>query len=442
MEKESPAFGKEISGEFFQTIFMEAGDGIFLIDEQGRMLEMNPRGCEILGYSRAELLGQPVMKFHPPDEIERIIGGLARLAEERLIIMESAFIRKDGVRIPVEITGKMLSNNYIIGLLRNITERKQAEQVLRENEEKFRALVEHSPDGVILVDENGNIIEWNRGQEKISGLKKSAVLGKTIWQVQLDLLPEHHRSDVKYIELRTDTQEILRSGIGASLNEPFEMEIRSGNDSVKTVEIVRYSYKTHFGYRMGCILRDVTRRKQFETILEHHALHDFLTDLPNRRLLQDRLEHGLARSKREQHGMVAVMIIDLDHFKQINDTFGHAAGDQVLRITGQRLQNCLRKSDTAGRMGGDEFTLVIADVRGEESCRVLAQKLLSTLSEPMEINGKNVQVTASIGICLDDADDRESATLLRQADIALYQAKQYRNCYKIYASSSTEIMSK
>jgi PAS domain S-box-containing protein len=135
---------KNFSEEFFCNIFLQAGDGIFLINEQSRMIEMNPRGCEILGYSREELLGQPVLSFQPEDEIAHILEKLSKLAVEKLVVTESVFLRKDGTRIPVEITGKLLSDNHIIGLLRDISERKQSERVLRESEEKFRSLVEQS----------------------------------------------------------------------------------------------------------------------------------------------------------------------------------------------------------------------------------------------------------------------------------------------------------
>src|SRR5689334_16643701 len=155
-----------LSEEFFQNIFLQAGDGIFLINERGILIEMNPRGCEILGYSTEELEGQHVLKFQPVDEVDHMAKKLALLAAEKLITTESVFLRKDGSRVPVEITGKLLSNNQIIGLLRDITERKHAEQALIENEQKYRSLVENSPDGIVVVDEAGYIVEWNHGQEE------------------------------------------------------------------------------------------------------------------------------------------------------------------------------------------------------------------------------------------------------------------------------------
>lgn len=424
----------ELSEEFFQNIFYQAGDGIFLIDEQGIMLAMNPRGCEILGYSREELKGQPVFKFQPVEEVNRILEKLGQLAVDRLITAESAFIRKDGLHVPVEITGKLLSNNHVIGMLRDITERKRAEQALVESEHKFRSLIEHSPDGIVIVDEQGLIVEWNHGQEEITGLKRSDALGKAIWEVQFQFVLDKLRATMSIDHLKQATLEILRTGHGPEINQPFERMLQLPDGRFRNVEFMTYTYQTNRGYRIGSVARDITKRKQIEMLLEHLAMHDPLTDLPNRQLLQDRLEHDLEHAKREQNGTVAVMVLDLDHFKEINDTYGHACGDQILRIAAQRLQTCLRKSDTAARMGGDEFTLIMTEVNNVESCQLIAQKVLDTLSTPLEVDGHTFNVTASIGISLFSPDNAETSTLLRQADLAMYQAKQSRNCYKLFRS--------
>ncbi len=429
-----PNSDSELSEEFFQNIFYQAGDGIFLIDEQGIMLEMNPRGCEILGYSRDELRGQPVFKFQPADAINPILEKLAQLAMDKLVTAESAFIRKDGLRVPVEITGKLLSNNHIIGMLRDISERKQTQQALVDSEQKFRSLIEHSPDGIVIVDEAGVIVEWNHGQEEITALKRSDALGKYIWDVQFQFVPDKLRAIMSVDHLKRVTLETLRTGQGPELNQPFERILQLSDGRTRNVEFMTYTYKTNLGYRIGSVARDITKRKQIEMLLEHLAMHDPLTDLPNRQLLQDRLEHDLEHARREQRGTVAVMVLDLDHFKEINDTYGHACGDQILRVAAQRLQTCLRKSDTAARMGGDEFTLIMTEVKNAESCARIAQKVLDTLSIPMEVDGHTFIVTASIGVSLLSPGNDEASTLLRQADIAMYQAKQSRNCYRLYRS--------
>ncbi|MFT3891315.1 MAG: diguanylate cyclase [Anaerolineales bacterium] len=428
----APEPEKELPEEFFQNIFSQAGDGIFLIDEQGVMVEMNPRGCEILGYSRDELRGKPVFQFQPAEEIDPVLKKLGQLAVNKLVTAESVFIRKDGVRIPVEITGKLLSNNQIIGMLRDITERKQAEQALIESEQKFHSLVEHSPDGIVIVDEKGSIIEWNRGQEEITGLKRSEVIGKTIWDTQFLFVPENLRSPANLERMKCVTLEILRTGHGPEIGIPYERMLQLPDGRQRNIEFMTYTYKTSLGYRIGSVARDTTRRKQVELLLEHLAMHDPLTDLPNRQLLQDRLEHELERAKREQRGTVAVMMLDLDHFKELNDTYGHTHGDQILRIVAQRLQSCLRKSDTAARMGGDEFILIVTEIHGPESSMQVAQKVLDTLSIPMDVDGRICVITASIGVSLFSPENMEVANLLRQADLAMYRAKQVRNCCKLY----------
>jgi diguanylate cyclase (GGDEF)-like protein/PAS domain S-box-containing protein len=425
----------ELPEEFFQIIFSQAGDGIFLIDEHGVMLEMNPRGCEILGYSRDELRGQPVFQFQPADEVAPILKKLAQLVVEKRVTAESAFLRKDGVRVPVEITGKMLSNKQIIGMLRDITERKQTEQALIESEQKFRSLVEYSPDGIVIVDENGLIVEWNRGQEEITGIQRFEVVGKCIWDIQFQFLPEKLRSPATLARLKHVTLEALRTGQGPELHEPSERILHLKDGRQRNVEFMTYTYGTSLGYRIGSVARDITRRKQVEMLLEHLAMHDPLTDLPNRQLLQDRLEHGLERAKREKRETVAVMMLDLDHFKEVNDTYGHAFGDQVLRIAAQRLQACLRKSDTASRVGGDEFILILTDIRGSESVIQVAQKVLNSISVPMNIEGRAFEITTSIGISLFSSRNVEASTLLRQADLAMYEAKKARNCVKLYHST-------
>lgn len=423
---------KNFSEEFFQNIFTQAGDGIFLINEKSCMVEMNPRGCEILGYSREELLGQPVLKFQPEDEIAHIMGKLEQLAVDKLVITESVFIHKDGSRVPVEITGKLLSNNHIIGMLRDISERKQAERVLSESEAKFRSLVEQSPDGIFMAGEDGAIVEWNCGQEHVSGLMKKDVFGRPIWDVSWQLLPEEIRTIDALDHLRSDFNEVLASGRGPWLNLPRETIFQLIDGVYRNVEVIMYTYKTEVGYRIGGIVRDITGRKQAERRLEYLAMHDVLTDLPNRQLFYDRLNLALDRASRESHGFIAVMLLDLDNFKEVNDQHGHAYGDQLLKIVARRLQTCLRKSDTAARMGGDEFTLIVEDIADRECCNSIAQKVLDTLSRVMEIEGRHIHVTASLGISLLTSEKESAATLLRRADIAMYQAKRLRNSYQFY----------
>lgn len=423
------------SEEFFQNIFSQAGDGIFLISEDSTIIETNARGCEILGYSREELLGQPVLKFQPPDAIDHIRKELAQLTVNGLVTTESVFVRKDGSRVSVEITGKLLSNHQIIGMLRDITERKAAQQALIESEQKYRSLVEHSPDGIAIVDEWGRIIEWNFGQQRISGLKESETLGKYIWDIQFHLTPDERRSDGFIEQVKQQTLQVLETGRGTwQSSQPVESIIQLPDGTRRNVELMMYIFKTANGFRVGSITRDITKRKQVEMLLEYMAMHDPLTDLPNRFLFENRLIHAIDRAKREPDKKLAVMMLDLDHFKEVNDILGHAFGDQLLKVAGQRLQNCLRKSDTAARMGGDEFALIIEAISSPGDIELIAEKISRSVRMPIEIEGHTIHLTTSIGISVHTPNNGDAGQLLREADLAMYEAKRARDCFKFHGA--------
>ena len=185
-------------------------------------------------------------------------------------------------------------------------------------------------------------------------------------------------------------------------------------------------------------IRYSIERKRFEKKLEHMATHDSLTGLPNRKLFDINLHQALQRAKREQHtdpedGKVAVMLLDLDNFKQVNDTHGHVYGDKLLCSVAERLKNCMRSTDTVARMGGDEFTPVIEDIASQEDCVAAASKVLKALQEPIVVENKTLHTSVSIGISLFPQDGQTAETLLQFADIAMYHAKKTRHSFKFYS---------
>ena len=184
--------------------------------------------------------------------------------------------------------------------------------------------------------------------------------------------------------------------------------------------------------RMIGVSQDITDRKRREEEVRFLAYHDSLTSLPNRRLLDDRLAQALALAERRD-ARVAVMLVDLDDFKQVNDSHGHRGGDAVLREVAQRLAGCMRKADTLARHGGDEFAIVIPDLQQESDCRVVSEKLLRALEAPFHVDGQPMRLGASIGVSLYPQDARDSDALLRNADAAMYRAKQLgKNNYRFY----------
>lgn len=422
------------SEEKYRQLFNLGADAVFLIDnEVGQIKDANHIASALYGYSHEELLKlcNVDLSAQPSETRGAVQTGLTKIPIR-------FHRKKDGTIFPVEIAASHIT--YMgrpahIAFIRDISERLKAEQALIESEEKFRSLVEQSPDGIIIVDESGLIVEWNRGQELLSGRKREVVLGQPIWEVQYQLLPSELRVGGFVERVKRNALHTLSTGLGGELNLPRETVIQHPDGVRRNVEIVMYTYKTDIGYRVGSIARDITERKQVEKRLEYMAMHDDLTGLPNRQLFQDRLSSALERARREKHGMLAVMLLDLDNFKEVNDTYGHACGDQLLWLMAQRLHNCLRKSDTAARMGGDEFTLINEDVTDVDACVLVAQKVLSAISEPMQIEDHTFVVTASIGISLYPVDSDDATTLLREADIAMYQAKRARNCFRFYNPS-------
>jgi len=182
------------------------------------------------------------------------------------------------------------------------------------------------------------------------------------------------------------------------------------------------------------VYSDISERKATEERIRHLANHDALTGLPNRRLLEDRLQQAVGQARRKQT-MAAVMLVDLDGFKLVNDRFGHRMGDRVLAAVAARLRRCVRETDTVARMGGDEFVVVLSDQRNLEDSSTVAEKILSTVAEPIPLGGQTFEIGASIGISLYPRDGATADELLRQADVAMYQVKEAgKNRYQFYRS--------
>ncbi|HVE72144.1 MAG TPA: EAL domain-containing protein [Thermoanaerobaculia bacterium] len=300
--------------------------------------------------------------------------------------------------------------------------RKQAEEDRVKSEDRFRALVENAAEGIALIDTRGQVLYGGPSTQRVLGYED---LGG------MNLLDLMHPEDVE------TARRNLRMLVATEGNE-LACELRLRNDSGEWRWIEGTYKNLLFNRAVRAIVinyRDVTERKLAEETLEHLAYRDTLTDLPNRFLFHDRLEHAIEQARRRMSG-VAVMYVDLDRFKVVNDTLGHSAGDRLLQVVARRLRDVLRGDDTIARLGGDEFAVIVPEISRGEDAGSIGRKLIGALRDPIIVDGHELHVSASAGISLYPSDGMDVETLLKHADAALYRAKDLgRNTVQLFASS-------
>jgi diguanylate cyclase (GGDEF)-like protein/PAS domain S-box-containing protein len=299
----------------------------------------------------------------------------------------------------------------------------------RQSEARFRSLVAHSTDLITVLDETGTVTYQSPSIERVLGYSVDDI--------------ERTRFEQLMSEADRPLLEQLIAGGGAPGGDGHTVEcsVRHRDGTMLRFEI-QHTDLLHDEHVRGIVLnsRDISERKAFEDQLAHQAFHDPVTHLANRALFADRVEHALMRAQR---GMpeIAVMFIDLDDFKTVNDSLGHAAGDEVLREVGRRLKIAVRPTDTVARFGGDEFAVLLDGVQGSEDAADAAARILRALELPVEIDGKNVFPRASVGICLvgEEAATPEASELLRNADVAMYMAKRdSKGSYRVFEPAMHE----
>ena len=299
-----------------------------------------------------------------------------------------------------------------VGDLRRENSRlREAADVLRESETKYRMMVENANDAIVVA-QDGEITFVNRKAELMSGYAVSDLTGRQFVEF---IHPEDR--EIVYsrhmVGLRTDG--------GRGMIYPFRIITKAGG--TVWVEINPVSIAWQGKPATLNLLSDITEKKQAERQIIHLAYHDPLTDLPNRMLFNDRLSVALSQARRN-NDLLGVMLIDLDDFKSVNDSLGHPAGDQLLRALGERIRSLLRQGDTVARMGGDEFMLLLPGLTSSDDVTVVAEKVLGTISEPYELEGGRVTVSASIGTAVFPIEAGDDEDLLRRVDQAMYHAKE------------------
>jgi diguanylate cyclase (GGDEF)-like protein/PAS domain S-box-containing protein len=393
-----------------------------------RVVSVNRRCEELFGYTSGQLTGASMALLFPPGEELEESGArqYATLAEGKYFTEERQYLRSDGSTVWCLASGYALdpqrADDGSIWVFADVTERKLAEEKLRLS----ATVLEHIADGVMVIDVNGRIVAINPAFTQITGYIEIEAIG------QDSMLTRSSRHDISfYLEMWEDLREN-----GFWRGEVWNMR-KNGELYLEwlTVSAVRDNQGeiTHY----VAVFSDITKVKESQDKLDHMAHHDPLTALPNRLLFHDRLQHALQRAGRDKE-QLAILFIDLDRFKNVNDTLGHHVGDELLKQVASALAGELREGDTLARLGGDEFIVLLENIDGQAGAGHVAGKLVSMFEQPFMVADYELFVTGSVGISVYPQDATDLNMLIRNADVAMYQAKaRGRNGFQFYAPSMT-----
>jgi diguanylate cyclase (GGDEF)-like protein/PAS domain S-box-containing protein len=416
----------------FRTAMDVSEDMIWLIDP-ARMsnIDVNDTACRKLGYSREELLamGPQEIISMSREELSLTYGRLIQGGEGDTAV-GGWYRRKDGSRFPVEAFRRAVpseGSHVIVAVVRDVTERRAAEEELR----RFRLAMDNSADIIVLIDRaTMRFVDVNETACRLLGYTREEMLEMG----PQDVLP------VSRAELERSYDELIARPPGeTSVNSSGMISHYSCKDgALLQFESTRHVLRSGDTHIIAAISRDIRARLAIEEKISYLAQFDALTGLPNRTLFHDRLVQGMALASRTGKPM-AVLFIDLDRFKLVNDTLGHGAGDKLLKEAAARLRGSIRNSDTVGRLGGDEFAAILSELGKPGDAGLVAQKIVDVFRRPFDLEGKEAYVTASVGVALYPADSDSAEALVVNADAAMYRAKeQGRNNYQYFTKDMNE----
>ncbi|MBI2401453.1 MAG: diguanylate cyclase, partial [Gemmatimonadetes bacterium] len=392
--------------------------GVTITDTNGRILYTNPADAKMHGYTAEELMGQDVRVFAPGKAGKPLSREeLARMTSWR---RETTNARKDGSVFPCHLMSDVVRdrNGEIVGVVtacEDITQRKAAEAALRESEERYALAASGATDGIWDWDLRSGVAYFSSRWKGILGYGEDE-LGR----VPDEWLKRIHADDLPRVKVELATH-------GEARTPHFESEHRllHKDGTYRWVLVRGLAVRDQQGeaYRMAGSLTDISDRKKAEEQLIHDALHDPLSNLPNRAFFMTLLDRAIKRTRRRSEYLFAVLFVDLDRFKLVNDSLGHGVGDQLLAAISLRLKSCVRPGDVVARLGGDEFTILLEDIRGVNDATRVAERIQAELKEPFIFDGREVFTSASIGIALSTAGHERPEYFLRDADTAMYRAK-------------------
>ena len=397
----------EKNHELLQSVMEGTTDAVFVKDSQGRYLMINRAGAEALGKRVEEVIGKTDIElFTAEDGREVMEADREILAAAETQTTEDTKTAEGGTRTFLSTRGPYRDGEGevvgIFGVARDITDRKKAEDRLKESEQRLQAIASGAPVITFALDSEGVFTFEDGAVLESLGLKPGWSIGHSVFET--------------YVAF-PDVLDNVRRAL-------------SGEKVVATVEIGDMAFHATYSPQIGehgqvegviGVAADITERRRLEQELEYRSTHDPLTGLANRRLLYDRLSHGLQRADRYE-GRISVLYMDLDGFKDVNDRYGHETGDELLGAIAGRIERCLRPSDMAARIGGDEFIVLLEGVGAEKASEVVG-RIEAALTDPFAIGEKEIRIGASVGLAYSGSGSKDAAQLLREADKEMYRAK-------------------
>lgn len=434
--------------QVFRTLIDSSNDALYVINvEDSQILDVNQAAIDMLGYNREELLSRKIpdisARFNTLQKWQAKVDSIRQCNSRQ--VFEGIQITRSGDLLPVEVSSRLLTlgnKELVVSTVRDISDRKEAEARSHEEKRFLQAVIDCIGDPVMVIDTNYEIITANKAAKDDYLQQPSAPCSAN--QHQLCHLAVHQsQMPCDGSDHRCPLKEIVT--LNRSTTMIHEHTNRHGDK--RTVELMASPLYNSDGQVSGIVesARDITdhiriqkQLQEKEKSLDHLAHHDPLTQLPNRLLFTDRLNQALRNAKRN-HSIVALLFLDLDEFKEINDSFGHGLGDRLLKQVSIRLKECVRANDTIARLGGDEFTVISSDLDRAEDAAVVAQHLISAIRRPFVIDEQRLHVTLSIGISLYPNDSDNADTLVRNADTAMYRAKASgKSRYDFYTKDMTD----
>jgi len=405
---------------------LRAISNLVCVLEDGRLIYINPAGVDMLGADdERAVLDHELSEFIHADYADLIALGIDAFAEEEAgVPLKLRPLNAMPIDVLMVVRALNSQHNSYMVECRDISNYIKASEDARKREQRLANVLGAVRDAIITIDQKGNVQSINAAGERIFGYPKTHVLGQNIKMLMPKQYADHHDN---YLDRYVTT------GESEILNSSMEFEGQHANGAIFPIELTVTEMREGNQRLFTGVIRDITERKKALEKIHHLAHHDALTNLPNRNLYIERVERAIYRAERSNKPL-ALMFVDLDKFKPINDELGHEAGDAVLKTVAERMLSCVRQSDTVARFGGDEFVAILENLDCAESAAVVAKKVISKLTDSIPVPGdKHATVGASIGISIFPEDGATLDELARAADEAMYAVKEEgRNNFKFY----------